>query len=85
MNETIVTLLSVMVTLLAGGLGLLVRITAKWTKHEDRITQVAADLQRQIIDADRVHQEIIRNIREDRRATNERLTWLERHLWQRGA
>lgn len=58
-------------------LGLLVRITIKWTRVEDALKQLVAD-------KDRVHREIIDQMREDRDATNKRLTWLEQNLWQRG-
>lgn len=51
-------------------LGFMVRITILWTRSQDRIAGVADDVL-----------ELAREAREDRRATNERLTWLERNAW----
>lgn len=51
-------------------LALMFRITVLWTRSQDRISGLATDLQ-----------ETVEQARDDRRATNERLTWLERNAW----
>lgn len=62
-----------------------VRATVKWTRVEDRLGDLIGDVDKLVRDKDRVHREIVDQMREDRRATNERLTWLERHLWSRSS
>lgn len=63
----------------------LIRATVKWTRVEDRLAQIGLDVERLVKDKDQVHREIVNQMHEDRVATNERLTWLERNLWGRGA
>ena len=55
----------------------------KWTKTELQLAQVALDLAELIRDKDRVHREMLDQMKEDRHATNERLTWLEQNLWSK--
>jgi hypothetical protein len=79
---------------LSAGLGLIIRITVKWTKVEDRLDNVSNSLAALVSDKDRVHreladhmkadrQELTAQMAADRQATNDRLTWLERHLWSK--
>jgi len=58
-------------TTLSAALGFTMRSIQTWTK---RWTQVDERLT-----------EVINDAREDRRATNERLTWLERNAWPAAA
>lgn len=44
---------------------------------------IARDLDRIAADKDRVHAELLAQMREDRQATDSRLRWLETHLWSR--
>jgi hypothetical protein len=48
---------------------------------EVRLQAIAKSLEDLVHDKDRVHAEIIQQMREDRQATNERLTYLERYVW----
>jgi len=48
---------------------------------EARLEAIASSLETLVRDKDRVHAEIIAQMREDRLATNERLTYLERYVW----
>lgn len=56
----------------------------KWTQVEDKLDGIADKMIELVADKDRVHQEISRQMHEDRKATNERLQWLERNLWAQG-
>jgi K+ transporter len=47
-----------------------------WSRGDRRLERIVAR-------EDQTHKEIVEQMREDRRATNERLTWLERNLWSR--
>jgi hypothetical protein len=49
-----------------------IRIATRLTRNEDKLTEIAKDMT-----------EIVAEMREDRKATNERLTYLERNVWPR--
>lgn len=66
-------------------LGLMVRGAMKWTRTEDKLSQVARDIEQLVKDKDQVHREIVQQMHEDRKAMNERLTWLERNAWGKSA
>lgn len=68
-------------TVMSAILALIVRAVIKWTKVEDRLVHLAADVAQLVEDKDKTHKEILDVIREDRKATNERLTYLERTVW----
>ena len=67
-----IALLTLLFMVLTATLGLLIRAVVRWTKVEDRLADLTAD-----------QQEILNQMREDRKATNERLTYLERSVWPR--
>jgi hypothetical protein len=70
------------VTILIVGLGLIVRITRKWTHIEVDLQKLTRDFGEYIKGADDTHREIVAMVREDRKANNERLTWLERNMYR---
>lgn len=74
--------LSFMGVLVIPALTIMIRGAIKWTRVEDRLDRVIDDLRRIIEDKDKVHQEITRQISDDRRATDRRLRWLEEHVWR---
>lgn len=84
-NPALVTLLSLVFAVLTAVLGLAVRGAVRWARAEDRIADVAQDLAKRVLESDRAHREIVEQMREDRKATNERLTYLERHAWPRAS
>jgi|SRR5205809_684987 len=59
------------------------RSAVRWTRVETKLETIFEKLDEIVKDKDKVHQEIIVSQREDRLATNRRLEWLERNLWQR--
>ena len=69
------TLLWVVTT---GILAVLVRGTARWSKTEERVSQLAEQQNKSATDAARLYSEIMAQVREDRRTTHERLTYIER-------
>jgi hypothetical protein len=71
-SEAVVALLSLVFAVLSVMLGLVVRGAMRWARVEDRIDHLAADFT-----------EIVGQMRDDRQATNERLTYLERSVWPR--
>lgn len=48
-----------------------------------QLSTIARDLDRIVADKDRTHAAILEQMREDRQVTDNRLRWLETHLWSR--
>lgn len=79
-------------TLLVTFIGILVipsivlsaRAIVKWTKVEMRLDSLVTDVRKLVEDKDKVHREMITQMREDRSVTDRRLRWLEEHIWSRG-
>src|SRR5690348_4135261 len=67
--------------LLIPSLILLVRLVSKWTKVEERLAILTEDMGELVRDKDKTHAEMLGQMREDRRATDKRLRWLEEYLW----
>jgi outer membrane murein-binding lipoprotein Lpp len=59
----------------------LVRMTVKWTRVEDQMKEMVGKVADLVEDKDKIHHAIYDAIKEDRRANNERLTYLERSVW----
>ena len=64
-------------------LAFVVRATIKWTRVEDKLEVIATKLLDIVRDKDKIHGEMLQQMREDREATNRRLRWLEENLWRR--
>lgn len=73
---------------------LLYRAIVKWTRTESRLDHIAETLDRLMRDKDETHRQIVKQMAEnmaaiqqqmkdDRQATNDRLTWLEHNLWNK--
>lgn len=54
-------------------LGVMLRMTVQWTKTQDKLADIASDLKDLEIEA-----------KDDRKAVNERLLFLERFAWKKG-
>lgn len=76
--------LSTLGVLILPALGFLIRITVKWTRVEDKLDHVVSDMRQLVQDKDKVHLEIIKQMIDDRKATDRRLRWLEENIWNRG-
>ena len=75
-------ILSILTILVIPMIGLLWRIATFRAKITDDIEDIGKDIRALVSDKDRVHKELADQMREDRRATNERLRWLEENLWR---
>lgn len=60
------------------------RMAVRWTRVESKLEQVVENMEHLVQDKDRVHLAIQTEIKDDRRATNLRLRWLEENLWKKG-
>ena len=82
MNAVIYLIISVLSVLVIPLIILLWKIAVGITTSRDKIDNIEADLKALVNDKDRAHKEITDQMREDRLAANQRLRWLEEHLWK---
>lgn len=75
--------LAILTVVLIPLMAILIRLVIRGTRFEAKLDHSIAQLNKHITDSDKVHAELAATAREDRRASNERLTWLERNLWRR--
>lgn len=69
--EILTLAISVLALLMIPLIGLLIRLVIKWTRTEYRLDTLSDDIK-----------ELIAQTRDDRKANNDRLRWLEENLWQ---
>lgn len=62
--------------------GTIIRNAMRWQKIESKVDEIVNDLKSIVSDKDKVHTEMLAQIRDDRKATDRRLRWLEEHLWK---
>jgi len=83
-SEWVITGLSIISVLLIPVLVLMFRGAVKWTRTEDKLSVLIDDVRELINDKDKVHQEILEQMRQDREATNTRITYIERFWMEQG-
>jgi hypothetical protein len=59
------------------------KIIRKGTIIEQNQINLIEDVKKLVQDKDKVHAEMLSQMREDRMATDRRLRWLEEHLWRK--
>ena len=74
MNPAWAAVLVAALSMSAGALGVVVRLSMRWAS-------IQSDLSHLVADKDRVHAEMLAQMREDRSVTDKRLRWLEENLW----
>lgn len=60
----------------------LIRGIVKWTRVEDKLDELVKDMSQLIKDKDATHEAMLRQMTDDRSATDRRLRWLEENLWK---
>lgn len=60
----------------------LIRGIVKWTRVEDKLDELVKDMSQLIKDKDATHEAMLKQMTDDRRATDRRLRWLEENLWK---
>lgn len=75
-------LISIIAVLVIPFIIALMRMTVKWTRIESRLNELTDDMKTLIENKDKVHADIIATMAQDRKATNERLRWVEEHIWR---
>jgi uncharacterized membrane protein (DUF106 family) len=71
---SIIGAISAMITIITITLGFIVKLTRKWTLVEERLAELVKN-------KDETHAAMLNQMRDDRNATDQRLTWLERNAW----
>lgn len=84
MATWVAVVLSLIAVVVVPTLALNWRMATRWTRLESKLEQVVENMKDLVLDKDRVHLAMQSEIKDDRRATNLRLRWLEEHLWQKG-
>ena len=79
--EIILTILAVLVL---PALALMIRAAVHSGRLETKLDGAIEDIRGLVRSKDEVHKEIYAQMREDRVASNKRLSWLEQNLWKRG-
>jgi hypothetical protein len=70
-------ILTVFSVLLLPALAILIRGAVKWTRTEDQLAILVGDVGQLVADKDKVHAEILEQMRIDRDATDRRLRYIE--------
>lgn len=78
----IIAALTLVFTVMAALLGVMIRAVIKFTRVEDRQESLLTRVDQLVKDKDAAHQQIQEQINADRAATDRRLRWLEEHLWK---
>lgn len=71
-------------TVFGGFLAALMRGIRAWSAIDRKLTVIEASVTNHIVISDRTHTAISETLTQDRAATDERLRWLERNLWNSG-
>lgn len=73
--------ITILALLIAPMLGLLIKLTIKWTRVEVKVAELVDDMKTVINAKEKVHTEMYSQMKEDRAATDKRLRWLEENVW----
>ena len=80
--EWISVILTVFSVLLIPTLIILIRGAVKWTRTEDKLGMLVDDVRQLVADKDKVHSEILEQMRVDRENTDRRLRFIE-EFWMK--
>ena len=80
----ITVILSILGIILIPILGVLIRGMVRWIRTEDELKVLVADVRELIENKDKVHSDILNQMRFDRDATNQRLRYLEEYFMSHG-
>lgn len=77
-------LLAVVAVLFIPTIVILIRGAIKWTRTEDKLSTLIEDFREMMTDKDKMHGEILEQMRVDREATDRRLRFIEEFWMQKG-
>ena len=81
MLEIIGLVLSVMSVILIPLFAVIIRMTIRWTTVETSLAALTSDMRELVQNKEQVHASMLESMREDRKATDRRLRWLEENVW----
>lgn len=82
--DWIAIILTIFSVFLIPTLVILIRGAVKWTRTEDKLGELVDDVRQLVADKDKVHAEILEQMRLDRDNTDRRLRFIEEFWMQRG-
>lgn len=82
--EWVSVALTVVAVLLIPVIVILVRGAIKWTHVEDKLSELVTDVGQLVANKDKVHSEMLEQMRLDREATDRRLRFIEEWFMNRG-
>lgn len=82
-SATIQLVLAVMGVIIIPVLALMIRLIIKWSKMESTLATLTQDIGDLVRSKDATHGVMLETMREDRKATDRRLRWLEENIWNR--
>lgn len=82
--DWLTVVLAVFSVLLIPLLAVLIRGAVKWTRTEDKLSVLVDDVRQLMTDKDKVHSEILEQMRMDRDATDRRLRYIEEFWMDQG-
>lgn len=82
--DWIVAVLTVFSVLLIPALIILIRGAIKWTRTEDKLGFLVDEVRKLVADKDKVHAEILEQMRVDRETTDRRLRFIEEFWMKQG-
>ena len=80
----VIVALTVFSVLLIPTLAIMVRGAVKWTRTEDQLAALVGDVRELVNSEEKVHAEILAQMRSDRDVTDKRLRFIEEFFMKRG-
>ena len=81
--QLIAIILSAMGIIFIPMLIMLYRGIVKWTRTEDKLDELVRSVSQLVKDKDQTHDLMLKQMADDRRATDGRLRWLEEYVWKK--
>lgn len=82
--EWLTVALMVFSVLLLPTLAIMVRGAVKWTRTEDKLAELVGDVRELVGNEEKVHAEMLAQMRSDRDVTDKRLRFIEEFFMRRG-
>lgn len=85
-KDLLVQVLTTILVFTVGGIASLVvyivRLSSRWATMETKLGGLIERVEKLVQDKESTHRDMLAQMRSDRDATNQRLRWLEEHLWK---
>lgn len=78
---TVQLVLAVMSVIIIPLVALMIRLIIRWSKMESALSSLTKDVSDLVRNKEATHTAMLDTMREDRKATDRRLRWLEENVW----